>query len=193
MPENSETTGKGGNSSSAPGVIAASAICFLLSAIPAGAQFEFLFGRPEPTPPAASAKPAEQAKPAKAKPRKPKPKDAKTAPATNAPATAVEEPPPPFDPELLKLAEILGALAYLDDLCATKPPGDWREKMKALLEAEAKTSARKERLAGSYNRGYRDYERTYHFCTQNAQAVIGRFLAEGGKIAHGVVSRYGGS
>lgn len=197
MPENFDTTGKSGGPSGVLSVIAASAICFVLSVIPAGAQFEFLFGRPEPTPPAATAKPAApkggQAKPAKVKPRKSKPKDAKTAPATNAPATLVEEPPPPFDSELLKLAEILGALAYLDELCATKPLGDWREKMKALLDAEAKTNARKEWLAGSYNRGFRDYERTYHFCTQNAQVVIGRFLADGGKIAHEVVSRYGGS
>jgi uncharacterized protein (TIGR02301 family) len=61
------------------------------------------------------------------------------------------------------------------------------------LEAEAKSNARKERLAGSYNRGFRDYERIYHYCTANAQAVIGRFLAEGGLIAHEVVNSYGGS
>jgi uncharacterized protein (TIGR02301 family) len=84
-------------------------------------------------------------------------------------------------------------LTYLDDLCASKPSGDWRAKMQTLLEAEAKTAGRKERLAGSYNRGFRDYERTYHSCTQNAQAVISRFLAEGGKIAHDVVNRYGAS
>ncbi|MGH6800955.1 MAG: DUF2385 domain-containing protein, partial [Methylocella sp.] len=37
------------------------------------------------------------------------------------------------------------------------------------------------------------YERTYHLCTQNAQAIIGRFLAEGAGIAHDVVNRYGAS
>jgi len=65
--------------------------------------------------------------------------------------------------------------------------------MQALLEAEAKTAARKERLAGSYNRGFHDYERSYHLCTPNAQAIIGRFLAEGAGIAHEVVNRYGAS
>jgi uncharacterized protein (TIGR02301 family) len=110
--------------------------------------------------------------------------DTKTAPA---PET---EPARPYDPEILRLAEILGALTYLDTLCASNPQGDWRAKMQALLEADAKTAARKERLAGSYNRGFRDYERTYHLCTPNAQAIIGRFLAEGAGIAHAVVNRY---
>ena len=95
--------------------------------------------------------------------------------------------------QLLRLAEILGALSYFDELCASAPAGDWRAKMQSLLEADAKTAARKERLAGSFNRGFRDYERTYHFCTPNAQAVISRFLAEGAGIAHEVVNRYGAS
>jgi len=64
------------------------------------------------------------------------------------------EPPAPYDPEILRLAEIPRALTYLDDLCASNPSGDWRAKMQALLEADAKTAARKERLAGSYNRGF---------------------------------------
>jgi uncharacterized protein (TIGR02301 family) len=181
--------------------IAAAAICVAISTAPAGAQFfDFLFGsRPAATPPPAEAKPSQsggnnpqqgKAKHPKTKPKKAPAKpvpDAKAAPAPEA------EPPPPYDPEILRLAEILGALAYLDALCAANPPGDWRAKMQALLEADAKTAARKERLAGSYNRGFRDYERTYHLCTPNAQAIIGRFLAEGGKIAHEVVNRYGAS
>ena len=130
----------------------------------------------------------------KAKHHKTKPKAAiATKPDTKAAPAPDSEPPPPYDPEILRLAEILGALTYLDTLCAANPQGDWRAKMQALLEADARTAARKERLAGSYNRGFHDYERTYHLCTPNAQAIIGRFLAEGGKIAHEVVNRYGAS
>jgi uncharacterized protein (TIGR02301 family) len=168
---------------------------------PASAQFlDFLFGpRPEAKPPPAAGNPAEvkpgggQTRAGKGKRHKVKPASAdKTRAEKGAPAKA-EEALPPYDPELLRLAEILGALTYLDGLCTAKPTADWRAKMQALLEAEAKTNARKERLAGSYNRGFRDYERSYHFCTPNAQAAIGRFLAEGSKIAHEVVSRYGTS
>jgi uncharacterized protein (TIGR02301 family) len=182
--------------------LAMAAFCVVVSPVPGNAQFDFLFGLGKPAQPAAPAQPqgtpAHKSQTSKAKPSKPKPKKAVAAtPAPdakgNTPAPAAEGPPPPYDPEMLRLAEILGALTYLDDLCASKPSGDWRAKMQTLLEAEAKTTARKERLAGSYNRGFHDYERSYRVCTQNAQAVISRFLAEGGKIAHDVVNRYGSS
>ncbi len=197
MPGNSGTTGRRINPTGVFGTSAAAAVLFVLAAPPAGAQFDFLFNWAKPAPPAAAppaaAPQAGPAKPAKAKPKKPKTKEVKAAPAAGAAPAKVEEPPPPYEPELQKLAEILGALSYLDELCGKKPAGNWREQMKALIDAEAKTTARKEKLAGSYNRGFRDYERSYHLCTQNAQFVIARFRAEGGKIAHEVVSRYGGS
>ncbi|MDQ6867979.1 MAG: TIGR02301 family protein [Pseudomonadota bacterium] len=179
--------------------IAAAAIYVGISNISAASPFDFLFGGPPAATPPAEAKPSQSggnnAQLGKAKHPKTKPKKAAAKPAPNAKAAPAPEaePPPPYDPEILRLAEILGALTYLDALCASNPPGDWRAKMQALLEADAKTAARKERLAGSYNRGFHDYERTYHLCTPNAQAIIGRFLAEGGKIAHEVVNRYGAS
>jgi uncharacterized protein (TIGR02301 family) len=197
MPANSRTAGTRINPTEAFRASAAAAFLFILAAIPAQAQFDFLFNWAKPAPPAAAPKTeapsGAPAKATKAKPRKSKPKEAKAAPTSAVPAAKVEEPPPPYELELQKLAEILGALTYLDELCAKKPQADWREKMKALMDAEAKSTARKEKLAGSYNRGFRDYERSYHVCTQNAQVVIARFLTEGGKIAHEVVSRYGGS
>ncbi|MGA3339195.1 MAG: TIGR02301 family protein [Methylocella sp.] len=179
--------------------LAAATFCLVVSTAPGKAQFDFLFGKPS-TPPAAPQPATPTAKTPKhstAKQTKSKSKKAtagKPSPDAKANTPAPEtEPPAPYDPEILRLAEILGALTYLDDLCASNPSGDWRAKMQALLEADAKTAARKQRLAGSYNRGFHDYERTYHSCTQNAQLVISRFLAEGGKIAHDVVNRYGAS
>jgi uncharacterized protein (TIGR02301 family) len=178
--------------------IAAAAICIAISTTSADAQFlDFLFGgRPEAKPPTSEAKPeGNNTRHGEAKGHKTKPKKATAKPVPNtktAPAPETE-PARPYDPEILRLAEILGALTYLDTLCASNPQGDWRAKMQALLEADANTVARKERLAGSYNRGFRDYERTYHLCTPNAQAIIGRFLAEGAGIAHEVVNRYSAS
>jgi uncharacterized protein (TIGR02301 family) len=186
--------------------LAMAVTCIMVLAAPADAQFDFLFGRraeekpspadakPPETKPAASA--ANQTSGGKIKHAKNKSKKraaAKPQTDAKAPPAQVEEPLPPYDPELLRLAEVLGALTYLDELCASKTGGDWRAKMQALLEAEAKSAGRRERLAGSYNRGFRDYERSYHFCTPNAQLAIGRFLAEGSKIAHEVVNRYGAS
>jgi uncharacterized protein (TIGR02301 family) len=180
--------------------IAAAAICVAISTTSAASPFDFLFGgQPAATPPPAESKPSQSGgnntQHGKVKHPKTTAKKAAAKPAPGAKAAPAPEaePPPPYDPEILRLAEILGALTYLDALCASNPPGDWRAKMQALLEAEAKTAARKERLAGSYNRGFHDYERTYHLCTPNAQAIIGRFLAEGAGIAHEVVNRYGAS
>ncbi len=128
---------------------------------------------------------------------------ARTAPAASpetadkSPAAPANAPPadaaPPYEPQLLRLSELLGALAYLQDLCGRHEGDIWRAKMAALLEAEAKTPLRKERLAGAFNRGFRGYALTYRLCTPNALAIISRFLEESGQIAHAVARRYGPS
>jgi uncharacterized protein (TIGR02301 family) len=115
----------------------------------------------------------------------------KSAPAP-APATPAAESPPPYEPQLMRLAEIMGALAFLRDLCGPKDGDTWRAKMAALLEAEAKTEKRRELLAGAFNRGFRGYEVTYHSCTPAADTVIVRYLAEGARLAHELTNRFGG-
>lgn len=116
-----------------------------------------------------------------------------------APAAATEEPkgaeplPPPYRAQITRLAELLGALAYLDEICPTARASDWGASMKALVDAEARTDLERDVLAGAFNRSYRTYRITYRSCTQNARAVIARFLVEGRRIAHEVVDRYGAS
>ena len=91
------------------------------------------------------------------------------------------------------LSEIIGALAYLRELCGDAKDGEeMRKQMLALLDAEATTPARKARFAGAYNRGFRGFELTYRTCTANAGTVVERYLAEGQAIAREVASRYGG-
>lgn len=111
-----------------------------------------------------------------------------------APATPPhsEPAPPPYEPQLLRLSEIMGALSYLRDLCGLKDGEKWRARMTGLLEAEAATDARKERLAGAWNRGFRGYEAVYRTCTPNAELVISRYLEEGERIAREVANRYSG-
>jgi uncharacterized protein (TIGR02301 family) len=113
------------------------------------------------------------------------------APGTN--PAAAEEPAPPYEPQLLRLSELLGALTYLQDLCGGQGGQVWRDKMTALMDAETQSELRKERLAGAYNRGFTGYELSYRQCTPNAQAIISRFLDESGKIARDVSHRYGTS
>jgi uncharacterized protein (TIGR02301 family) len=101
--------------------------------------------------------------------------------------------PPLYEPQLLRLSELLGALSYLQDLCGHDQGDVWRGKMTALIDAEAKTPVRKERLAGAYNRGFKGYALTYRLCTPNAQLIIQRFLNETTEIAHDVTRHYGPS
>jgi uncharacterized protein (TIGR02301 family) len=126
-------------------------------------------------------------------PRSAKPGEAPASPSAKPEQSAVEGPPPPYEPQLLRLSEILGALSYLRDICEARDGEAWRAKMSALLDAEAKTQTRRERLAGAFNRGFRGYEVIYRTCTPNAETVITRYLSEGGQIARDINYRYGAS
>ena len=109
-----------------------------------------------------------------------------------APAPAQEAPPPPYEPQLLRLSEILGALSWLREICGDKDAEQWRTSMRALMEAEAPTEIRRQRLAGAFNRGFSNYETLHRTCTPNAETIIERFLDEGGRLANEVTNRFGG-
>lgn len=102
-----------------------------------------------------------------------------------APARAAEE-GKPYDAQLLRLAELLGAVHYLRELCGANEGQLWREKMDALVAAEGTTAVRQSRLVQSFNKGYRSYRRTYQTCTKSAETAVARFLAEGAEIAEQV-------
>jgi predicted secreted protein len=92
--------------------------------------------------------------------------------AAGAPARA-EVAPAPFDGNLQRLAEILGALHYLRSICGANEGQKWRSRMIA-----------------SFNRGYRGYQQTYRTCTPAADLVIRRYLEEGSKLIRDVTARY---
>ncbi|MBG0809794.1 TIGR02301 family protein [Methylosinus sp. H3A] len=167
----------------------------IFCAAPARAQdfFQGLFGwGQQHSAPRVIEQPAPQARPKKKNAAKAPPgKQQPAQPA--APSPAAEGPPPPYEPQLLRLSEILGALSYLRDLCGPEDGEDWRAKMTSLLEAEAKTGQRRLKLTGAFNRGFRGYETTYRSCTPNARTAISRYLDEGGRIAHDIAYRYGNS
>jgi uncharacterized protein (TIGR02301 family) len=103
------------------------------------------------------------------------------------PAAAVE---PPFDAGLMRLAEVLGSLHFLRNLCGDK--GDqWRRTMEKLLSAENPEPERRARFIASFNRGYRSFEGTYTNCTASATEAIGRYTVEGENLARDLAARYG--
>ena len=96
----------------------------------------------------------------------------------------------PFDGDLQRLAEILGALHYLRDICGANEGQKWRHEMQALVDAEAPSGERRQRMIASFNQGYRGFQQTYRTCTPAASFAIRRYLREGAKIAREVTARY---
>lgn len=112
------------------------------------------------------------------------------------PAPSEPETPPLYEPDMLKLAEILGSLAFLSDLCepgdAGKGGGPFRSKAEALLDAEGMTELRRQRFAGAFNRGLSGYATVYRRCTGNARLSIERLKSDGAALARDLTSRFGG-
>ena len=107
------------------------------------------------------------------------------------PASAqIEGGPAPYDGDLQRLAEILGALHYLRGVCGANDGQKWRNEMQALLDAEAPGGERRSRLQMRFNRGYRGFQQTYRTCTPAADLVIRRYLDEGAKISREIAARY---
>ncbi len=62
----------------------------------------------------------------------------------------------PYDTQLFRLAEILGTLHYLRELCGANEGQVWREHMRELAASEGTSALRRAKLVESFNRGYRD-------------------------------------
>ena len=101
-----------------------------------------------------------------------------------------EPPPPIFEDKLLRLAEILGALSFLRDLCGEGDGPQWRREMDGLLSAEQPPPTRRSRLIARFNHGFETYNAVYRTCTPSAELAIGRYLTEGQTLASDVRSRY---
>ncbi len=144
----------------------------LVASTPLAAQdfFRFLFGPPRNAP----IQPPKTA-PAVAKP----------------PAPKAEETPPPYEPEMSRLAEILGALHYLRPLCGAPDQNRWRDEMQEMLNAEAPPAPRRDRMIANFNRSYNAYEQTYRSCTPSADLAIKRFIDEGGRLSREIATKYG--
>ena len=117
-------------------------------------------------------------------------------PATAAPTAAAPAaaplPEPPYEARLLRLAEIIGSVHYLRNLCDSSGERDWRQTMAALLDSEtAGEPARREKLTAGFNRGYRAFASVYSTCTPSAVTAEERYRREGATLASEIVARFG--
>lgn len=154
------------------------ALC--VSAGPARAQFwGSPFGQPWSSPaPATRPSPPTAPKP---------PPPPSSAPAAQPPA---QDQPAPYDHDLQRLSEILGALHFLRGICNSNEGDKWRNEAQALIDTEAPSGNRREQMVASFNRGYRGFQQSYRTCTPAADVVIRRYLEEGAKIARDITARY---
>lgn len=105
------------------------------------------------------------------------------APAPTAPAA------PGYEDQLLRLAEIMGAVHYLAQLCNGQDDTVWRDQMQQLVDTE--NDEDRARMIDRFNRGYAAYKSVYLSCTPAASEASQRYLTEGAKIAQDITARYG--
>ena len=77
---------------------------------------------------------------------------------------------PPYEKEMLRLAEIFGSVHYLRELCDADEGQTWRSLMQ---------------------QGYHGFQQSYRRCTETAVYVIKTYMAEGAELAQKIASRYG--
>ena len=107
-----------------------------------------------------------------------------------APLHAQDADTKPYDDKLTRLAEVLGAVHFLRELCGSNDGQVWRDRMREILDGEGYTDLRRAKLTRSFNSGYRSYSRTYNTCSSSAQTAINRFLTEGTQLSEGLVKSF---
>ncbi|WP_246018360.1 TIGR02301 family protein [Pelagibacterium montanilacus] len=96
---------------------------------------------------------------------------------------------PPYQPQMERLAEILGSLYMLSPLCR-QTEVDWRGQMADLLALDAPDPDRRARIAGAFNQGYEAYARLYRSCTPSARTAIALLLREGEALSRDIHTRF---
>jgi uncharacterized protein (TIGR02301 family) len=99
--------------------------------------------------------------------------------------------PPAYESQMLRLAEVLGSLHYLRELCGAGEGQTWRDEMAGLLEAESPSDERKAQLIAHFNRGFRGYQEIYRECTTPASEAANQFLNQGMRLAAEIPNRFG--
>ena len=96
----------------------------------------------------------------------------------------------PYEPQLLRLSELLGSIHYLRALCGANDGSRWRDEMNALVEAEGSDETRRRKLVERFNRGYRAFASVYRECTPSARRAVESYMAEGSELAAEISARY---
>ncbi|WP_455477429.1 TIGR02301 family protein [Bartonella sp. B41] len=93
---------------------------------------------------------------------------------------------PSYDRKLLRLAEILGSLHYIQNICST-PTNKWYNHMVALIEVENPVPQRRAYFYEAFNEAYRAFSENYHHCTQSAIEANKRYIKEGKSLSESLI------
>ncbi|WP_336279129.1 TIGR02301 family protein [Bartonella sp. CB175] len=96
---------------------------------------------------------------------------------------------PPYDTKLLRLAEILGSLHYLQNLCSI-PTNKWYDHMATLIEAEKPTPQRRAYFYEAFNEAYHAFSINYHHCTLSAIEANHRYIKEGRSLSENLLTHF---
>lgn len=99
---------------------------------------------------------------------------------------------PPYEADLMRLSEIMGALHFLRPLCGHPDDPSWRLQMENLLEAETVEGARQRRFVERFNQGYRGFASVYQSCSPSARIAMKHYVNEARELIKASSSRYGG-
>ncbi|MBN9345968.1 MAG: TIGR02301 family protein [Devosia sp.] len=96
---------------------------------------------------------------------------------------------PPYQPQMERLAEILGSLYFLNPLCS-EATSDWRQELADLVTLDQPDEDRQQRLYGAFNGGYQAFSRLYRSCTPSAEEALTRLLVEAETTARDIHTRF---
>ena len=99
--------------------------------------------------------------------------------------------PPAYNSQMRRLAEILGAIHYLRELCDAREGSLWRDQMENIITNEEPSPERKADLISRFNRGYRTYREIYRECTPTAIEAINLYMRQGTRLAGEIPNRFG--
>ncbi|MDX5366539.1 MAG: TIGR02301 family protein [Alphaproteobacteria bacterium] len=83
----------------------------------------------------------------------------------------------------VQLAEILGAVHHLRDVCGTNEGQLWRNKMIEMLGVLEPTDTERQQLVKNFNDSYYRYKNTYPACTATAARQSDKLMQDGQRLA----------
>jgi uncharacterized protein (TIGR02301 family) len=96
---------------------------------------------------------------------------------------------PPYEPQMERLAEIMGSLYFLAPMCSESSV-DWRAELADLVTKDQPDEDRQQRLYGAFNGGYQAFARLYRACTPSAEEALTRLLMEAESTARDIHTRF---